>query len=217
MDHDIFMDDELAMVSDDELIIEDELLMKIIANKNPENKENRDKAFSKMHKKYGRFIRNKVALYCNFQDVHIDGLTQEVWIKIINASGTFSAKKGCFKGWTNKIIENKCKDVFLRKKESFWYKKGKIKPPDDGENNIEVENDSTLSSYQAVESKDCFENAIECFSEEYPEHSRCLSIWSSGTLKIKQLAKLCGKNEGAMRQYIYHARKYFKPYIDPCR
>lgn len=128
-------------------------------------------------------------------------LTQEVFLKVIKNIDQFDRKSGNFTAWIWQIARNSAIDYFRHKKPSYL-----ADMPDEGTNITEerVKSDESAKVREIMD-------IVESFSAEEQE---LFQIHFVADVSYKDLAKVTGKSESALRVAIHRLRKKLIPYLN---
>jgi RNA polymerase sigma factor (sigma-70 family) len=158
-----------------------------------------------------------------FGNADIDEATQRVWTDISHKAGEFSAE-GVPRKWLWGFFRNVKNDLLranARRAHRF------VSANDEGRTSLEAPSDdsplpasdepSPEARLQARKFKECVDRAFTAFKRQHPDWAFGLYHHYFNGWDVKEIAKVRGSSEGAVREFLSQARKRFQPFVSPCR
>lgn len=157
-----------------------------------------EKLFNYFSPKIYRFVMVRILNPETAED-----LTQEVFFKVVNRIETFDTTRGNFSGWIWQITRNTLKDHYGQKKSIPFSKMTEDAP--------EIKH--LRDKKNGPEEKTKIQEVLLMIKRLSQEEQEIFSLRYLSDLSYKQIGKMTGKSEGALRILVHRVNKKIRQII----
>ncbi|RMH12774.1 MAG: RNA polymerase sigma factor [Gammaproteobacteria bacterium] len=164
-----------------------------------------EQGIAQLYRRYSRPFKRYFIRHGLSQDIAED-LVQETFLNVVRHCSTF--RNDCeIKVWLWKIARNAMLG-FLRKQKPAH---------EDIDEWIDALPDCEVAECASLSLEECVREAFQRFGQDHRERAETLTLAAVQGWSTAELAEFLGRSLGATRQYVSQCRKFFKPYLEPCR
>lgn len=168
-------------------------------------------AFEALMEKHMGIIYN-IALRMTANQDDAEDMTQEIMIKIFRSLGSFKGNSK-FSTWIYRVAVNTCLDELKKKKNKKHLSLDAEISGDDGENQIEIKDDSPSPEKLAEQNelRDMVAAAVKLLSDE---HRAVIVLRDIRGMSYSEIAGILGCSDGTVKSRISRARAQLKMILE---
>lgn len=168
-------------------------------------------AFEALMEKHMGIIYN-IALRMTANQDDAEDMTQEIMIKIFRSLGSFKGNSK-FSTWIYRVAVNTCLDELKKKKNKKHLSLDAEISGDDGENQIEIKDDSPSPEKLAEQNelRDMVAAAVKLLSDE---HRAVIVLRDIRGMSYNEIAGILGCSDGTVKSRISRARAQLKMILE---
>lgn len=168
-------------------------------------------AFEALMEKHMGIIYN-IALRMAANQDDAEDMTQEIMIKIFRSLGSFKGNSK-FSTWIYRVAVNTCLDELKKKKNKKHLSLDAEISGDDGENQIEIKDDSPSPEKLAEQNelRDMVAAAVKLLSDE---HRAVIVLRDIRGMSYSEIAGILGCSDGTVKSRISRARTQLKMILE---
>lgn len=168
-------------------------------------------AFEALMEKHMGIIYN-IALRMTANQDDAEDMTQEIMIKIFRSLGSFKGNSK-FSTWIYRVAVNTCLDELKKKKNKKHLSLDAEISGDDGENQIEIKDDSPSPEKLAEQNelRDMVAAAVKLLSDE---HRAIIVLRDIRGMSYSEIAGILGCSDGTVKSRISRARAQLKMILE---
>lgn len=168
-------------------------------------------AFEALMEKHMGIIYN-IALRMTANQDDAEDMTQEIMIKIFRSLGSFKGNSK-FSTWIYRVAVNTCLDELKKKKNKKHLSLDAEISGDDGENQIEIKDDSPSPEKLAEQNelRDLVAAAVKLLSDE---HRAVIVLRDIRGMSYSEIAGILGCSDGTVKSRISRARAQLKMILE---
>ncbi len=168
-------------------------------------------AFEALMEKHMGIIYN-IALRMTANKDDAEDMTQEIMIKIFRSLGSFKGNSK-FSTWIYRVAVNTCLDELKKKKNKKHLSLDAEISGDDGENQIEIKDDSPSPEKLAEQNelRDMVAAAVKLLSDE---HRAVIVLRDIRGMSYSEIAGILGCSDGTVKSRISRARAQLKMILE---
>lgn len=168
-------------------------------------------AFEALMEKHMGIIYN-IALRMAANQDDAEDMTQEIMIKIFRSLGSFKGNSK-FSTWIYRVAVNTCLDELKKKKNKKHLSLDAEISGDDGENQIEIKDDSPSPEKLAEQNelRDMVAAAVKLLSDE---HRAVIVLRDIRGMSYSEIAGILGCSDGTVKSRISRARAQLKMILE---
>lgn len=168
-------------------------------------------AFEALMEKHMGIIYN-IALRMTANQDDAEDMTQEIMIKIFRSLGSFKGNSK-FSTWIYRVAVNTCLDELKKKKNKKHLSLDAEISGDDGENQIEIKDDSPSPEKLAEQNelRDMVAAAVKLLSDE---HRAVIVLRDIRGMSYSEIAEILGCSDGTVKSRISRARAQLKMILE---
>lgn len=168
-------------------------------------------AFEALMEKHMGIIYN-IALRMTANQDDAEDMTQEIMIKIFRSLGSFKGNSK-FSTWIYRVAVNTCLDELKKKKNRKHLSLDAEISGDDGENQIEIKDDSPSPEKLAEQNelRDMVAAAVKLLSDE---HRAVIVLRDIRGMSYSEIAGILGCSDGTVKSRISRARAQLKMILE---
>lgn len=168
-------------------------------------------AFEALMEKHMGIIYN-IALRMTANQDDAEDMTQEIMIKIFRSLGSFKGNSK-FSTWIYRVAVNTCLDELKKKKNKKHLSLDAEISGDDGENQIEIKDDSPSPEKLAEQNelRDIVAAAVKLLSDE---HRAVIVLRDIRGMSYSEIAGILGCSDGTVKSRISRARAQLKMILE---
>lgn len=168
-------------------------------------------AFEALMEKHMGIIYN-IALRMAANQDDAEDMTQEIMIKIFRSLGSFKGNSK-FSTWIYRVAVNTCLDELKKKKNKKYLSLDAEISGDDGENQIEIKDDSPSPEKLAEQNelRDMVAAAVKLLSDE---HRAVIVLRDIRGMSYSEIAGILGCSDGTVKSRISRARAQLKMILE---
>lgn len=168
-------------------------------------------AFEALMEKHMGIIYN-IALRMAANQDDAEDMTQEIMIKIFRSLGSFKGNSK-FSTWIYRVAVNTCLDELKKKKNKKHLSLDAEISGDDGENQIEIKDDSPSPEKLAEQNelRDMVAAAVKLLSDE---HRAVIVLRDIRGMSYNEIAGILGCSDGTVKSRISRARAQLKMILE---